>query len=403
MPAINPYYDSVASRYRAAKYISVVLLIIFLLFSFIFKRDEITVENLQYLMKFVSFANAETSITAPRINYSASDKMKLQLFIGDLCYLSTDSYTLYDSRGNTIMSEQLKYLSPILKTSQKYVLCYDLGSNNFSVFNTFSKLYSGTSDYAINDADIADDGSFVIATSSREYQTAVITYNSDFKATSRILRDSYLMDLKIKSDGSELAMITVSSVDGSFKTRIELVNPGSSSINRSATIDGMGWWISYAKDRIFVVTDEEILIYDNELSLVKSVKHPQSPALIDASDSHIAVSYSTGHMGNAYLINIYDLSGRLVYSGDADGKLSDISHDDSGNYVFVLTGDTLTRINLLNRKIGSIEVASGAFQVIPQSEDSFLLAYGNHAETHSSIDFNEHYFDRSEETENKNN
>ena len=39
-------------------------------------------------MKFISFTNTETSISATKINYASSDNTQLELFIGDLCYLS---------------------------------------------------------------------------------------------------------------------------------------------------------------------------------------------------------------------------------------------------------------------------------------------------------------------------
>ena len=93
-------------------------------------------------MKFISFTNTETSITATRITYPSSDRTRLELFIGDLCYLSPEGYALYDSRGNTIMTENIKYAFPMLSTGSKYALCYDLGGTSFTIFNTFAKLSS---------------------------------------------------------------------------------------------------------------------------------------------------------------------------------------------------------------------------------------------------------------------
>ena len=131
----NGYYANAARNFRYAKYLTILLLIIFLLFTISFNRREITIENLQYLMKFISFTNTETSISATKINYASSDNTQLELFIGDLCYLSPQGYALYDSRGNTILSDQtLKYSNPILNVSSKFALCYDLGGNTYSVF-----------------------------------------------------------------------------------------------------------------------------------------------------------------------------------------------------------------------------------------------------------------------------
>ncbi len=63
-PHLNSYYTRISGHFRTAKYITVIVLSAFLIFSFTFLRSDITLENLRYLLKFISFTNTETSITA---------------------------------------------------------------------------------------------------------------------------------------------------------------------------------------------------------------------------------------------------------------------------------------------------------------------------------------------------
>lgn len=392
-PDTNEYFSSVAKRFRFAKYVTLLLLIVFVLTTLAFNRSEITVENLQYLMKFISFTNTETTISAPKINYASGDKIRLELFLGDLCYLSPKGYYLYDSKGNTIMTDQIKYNDPILRVSEKYALCYDLGGNSYSVYNTFSQLTSGTASYSITDGDIADTGSFAIASSTREFRTAVEVYDSDFRLVSRILRENWLTDVKLSPSGKEIAVMTIGSENGSFVTTIDLITIGQDSVRKSITFDGIGYTIDYMDGGFSVVLDEGIAFLDPDLGSVSYQKHGSTLVMTDCSQKYLTCVYSSGIIGNSYRAEIYDVTGRCVYDGEFDGKLAAVSHDETGEYIFILAGDRVTRINLVNRRSGSVPVEQGGFDVLPQSADSFLLATNNYALTCTPDDYNERYFD----------
>lgn len=391
-PETNEYFFSVAKSFRLAKYITFLLLIVFVLSTVAFNRSEITIENLQYLMKFIGFTNTETTISAPKISYSSSDSLKLELFLGDLCYLSPSGYTLYDSRGNTIMTDSIKYNDPHICVSEKYTLCYDLGGSSFSVFNTFSRLTSGTTDYSITAADISNSGSFAIASSTREYRTAVEIYDSDFKLISRVLRENWLADLKLSPSGSEIAVMTFGSDNGSFYTSIDLITIGHDSVRKSITFDGLGYSLFYMDGGFSVICDDRTIYLDSELGSMTFEKHPSTLVTVDCSDKYLTRVYTSGIIGNSYKMLVTDVSGRLLCESEFDGKLADISHDSSGEYIFILAGSSVMRVNLVNKKLGSVEVGSGGFAVLPLSSDSFLIAMNNYALTCDFDDTNEHYF-----------
>lgn len=398
-PTTNEYFASVAKRFRLAKYVTFLLLIVFVLSTIAFNRSEITVENLQYLMKFISFTNTETTISAQKINYSSGDNLKLELFLGDLCYLSPKGYYLYDSRGNTIMTESLKYNSPTLRVSDKFSLCYDLGGTSFAVFNTFSQLTSGSTTYAITDADVSDAGNFAIASSTREYRTAVELYNSDFKLISRILRENWLGDVKLSSDGKEIAVMTFGSENGDFITTIDLITVGHDTVRKSVSFNGLGYSLNYMDGGFSVISDEGTLYFDSDLGILDETKHSSTLVMSDCSAKYLTNIYNSGIIGNSYRMTITNQTGRVVYEGEFDGKLAAVAHDETADYIFVLAGGSVIRVNLVNRKIGSVKVDQGGFDVLPMSENSFLLAMNNYALVCTHEDFNEHYFDSEAQNE----
>ena len=399
-PGIDSYYASVSSKYRAAKYISVIAMIAFTVFSFVFLRRDITIENLRYLLKFISFTNTETSISADEIKYASGSPNRLELLIGDLCTLTPESYALYDSRGNQILSETVSYASPLLKVSSRFTLCCDLGGNSYSIFNTFTKLYSGTTDYPITDAAIADDGSFAIASSSREYRTAITMYDENFKARSRILKNDHLMGMEISPDGKELVVMTSGVRDGNFYTKIELVAHGSDTVSSVCELEGLGYSVFINSSGYTVITDERIYFLDSSLSQKRAELHTAQPIMSDASDKYLTLLYVDGVMGNSYTAKVFDNSGKKVFEGGFVGKLAGVDHDPSGDYIFILTGNTVYRINLVNKKLGTYTVKSDAVDVLVSDKDTVLAAYVTSAITYSLADITEHYYERtSEDTE----
>lgn len=394
-PEMDKYYSSVSAKFRIAKYLSVVALTAFMIFSFVFLRRDITIENLRYLLKFISFTNTETSISAAEIKYSSGSPNRLALFIGDLCTLTPDGYSLYDSRGNQILSESVKYSSPLLKVSERFALCTDMGGNSFTVLNTFTKLYEGSTDYPITDAAIADDGSFAIASSTREYRTAITIYNEDFKAISRVLKNDHLMGMELSADGKQLAIMTAGVKDGSFYTKVELMTPGKASADMSRELEGLGYSFYFNADGFTVITDEAVHFFDKSLNPKRVWRHSAQLMMSDSSDKYLTVIYSDGVMGNSYLAKVYDNLGTEVYEGGFVGKLVGVDHADSGDYIFILTGTTLSRINLINKKLGSINVKSEAIDLLVSDKDTALAAYVTSAVTYSLADMQEHYYDRS--------
>ncbi len=393
-PHLDSYYTRISGHFRAAKYITVIILSAFLIFSFTFLRSDITLENLRYLLKFISFTNTETSITASKINYASGDPNRLELFIGDLCTLSPEGYALYDSRGNQIMAENIKYSVPVLKTGDRFTLCYDLDGTAFTVLNTFSKLYEGTTEYPITDGTISSEGSFAIASSSREYRTAITLYDSDFEPITRIYKNDHLMALEMKDDASELAVMTAGARNGEFYTKIELIAPNKDKELHSCELAGLGYSLYYTDSGFAVITDESICFLDSELELIRAYRHDSRLAMSEASGKYVICAHSDSVMGNSSRACVYTTDGRLIFEGSFDGKLIAMDFDESGDYIFILAGTTVSRINLINDKIGAFTVESDAIDLLAQSPESVLICKKNYALTYELKDFTEHYFDR---------
>jgi len=392
----DDYYAGVSRRYRTAKHISLLTLVVFLLFSFTFLRGDITLENLRYLLKFISFTNTETSISAAKINYSSGDPSRFELLGGDLCTLTPNGYVLYDKRGNQIMAEELSYNSPILKACDKFSMCYDLGGNSFKVFNTFTKLYEETTEYPITDGAVSDTGSFAIASSTRDYHTAITVYDQNFKQSFMVLRKNRLMALEIKKDASELAVMTAGVKNGRYNTVIELIEPGKTKAAYTAEADALGYALYYTDSGFCAVTDEDIRFYDKKLGLTASIPHPSSLSMTECTGDYFVALYRSGLIDNSCTAVVYDLTGKVLFEGSLSGKPVAIHSSAEDGCVFILTGTEVTRINLINKKIAGLTVSEGGIDILAESKSSILVAFENYALMYDLEKIDEKYFNGTE-------
>ena len=181
MPDTNEYYFSLSQRFKLAKYVVFLSLILFIVFMVTGYGEEITVENLRYLLKYMDTQQGSVSENYTDFRYDVVDGADFHLYKGDLVVSGTDGFDIYDINGKHILNAKYEYLNPTLLVSEQYILVYDLGGNSFSLYNSFGLLYEETLNYPIGCASIGDTGNFLIVTRAKEYRSVVYCYNKDFK------------------------------------------------------------------------------------------------------------------------------------------------------------------------------------------------------------------------------
>ena len=64
---VNEYYIDIANKFKTAKFIIIILLVVFMLFMISVFRSDVTLENCKYLIRFFSSANDERMFYADKL------------------------------------------------------------------------------------------------------------------------------------------------------------------------------------------------------------------------------------------------------------------------------------------------------------------------------------------------
>ncbi len=204
----NRYYLTVSGRFRVATWISVLLFAVYLGFMFFAYRDDITIENFRFLMRNVNFrlesAIPSSDRTTCGVIYTRDDNRVFAVYKDYFATVGNKRLVICDNAGNKAYNEKNSYSSPVLKASENYLLCFDRGGKNYSLYTYFNNIGEWDCEYPITDAAVSDSGYYAVATRDQSHFSVINVYNDRLKQIQKIMKNKYTTSVDIKSDGSEL-------------------------------------------------------------------------------------------------------------------------------------------------------------------------------------------------------
>lgn len=379
------YYEGVAAAFRYAKFIALFVAVLFFVVMISFFRSEISIENFQYVLKYIS-ADESSLITTNKIHYPTSDSKALSLYKGDFVSSGAGGVTLYDTNGSTVLEIPETFSKPVFSFG-KYGLCYDLSGYKYIIFNTFSKLHSETLDFPIADAVMSDFGNYVILTKNREYRSVINVYDKDYDLVGQVFKDKYTFNMDLNA--SSLIYTTVSAVDSRFLTEVYVLKLNTDNEIKLASIyDEFPLEVKFTDTGVTLITDRSISFYDSNYEKINSYSFSsESPSGFFATDKYALVYFKKNMIGSENEIKIYSSDGSLIINEALNGKFNSIDVRD--DFVVIYTNNAVYRINIAEKTAEKSNADSGAEKIILQSDYSALLCFKNYAKLIDFSDVNE--------------
>ncbi|MBR2615260.1 MAG: hypothetical protein IKC69_01110, partial [Clostridia bacterium] len=252
--------ENLARRFKLCKLIALSVLVVFLLSGLILFKNDITIENLRYLIKYLDFSTGGEFNEETRIHYNSDSENQFLVFRGDFALVNDGGVTLYDRRGSAVMTDSFHMTSPIAVCGERYLAVYDLGGYQVRLYNSFSLLFEKSFDYPVQSVSVNSDGSFCVATSEKSFHAAVYVYNRDFEEVRRwSSADKFVTEVHL-SDRDVLTLSTVRAEEGSLVGEILSFKLGETEPLSSYTyLDQMPLSFSVDGENVLLLTDENIM------------------------------------------------------------------------------------------------------------------------------------------------
>lgn len=327
-PEVNRYYMGISSRYRIARYATIVLLCVFLFVMLAFYRENITYANLMYLVRDLDSSGQVSVGIYNDITYDRSFVSDFELFRSRIAQASPTGFTLYSAAGTVDLESEGIIAEPRLEVGEKYAVMYGVGEKDYSVYTTIAKVLSGECEFEIEDCAVADSGRYAILTEDDEARFLITVYSESFKSLLKYHMNDFVVDMALDSEGENIAV--ASAVIDSSAVKCELML-GSIDNKDSKYIELEGMMpicCEYTDDnRLFLLCDSALIIFEGEKEVARISFGGLTPGFFDIEGNVIALTFPENVMGNENSLSVYDTEGKELVSEKISSKVLAVATD----------------------------------------------------------------------------
>ena len=224
----NAHYEAISSRLGILQVVLYLSLFAFVVLSLITNSELVTYRNFYYFFKDLNASFESISVYGEEsVSYSTADEQSFVIYRNGLAVAGNNSVTVFTETGRQTLSQTISYKNPVAEGAGKFLLVYELGGTHYSLYNSYTQIHSGISEYPIQTVSVSDSGMYAIVAASEEYTSVVSLYNSNFSLVNRYNKNGYVMDVDLDAGGSQIAILTSIPKEGLFYTELLLHQPGS--------------------------------------------------------------------------------------------------------------------------------------------------------------------------------
>lgn len=347
---INEYYAKIGNRFGWAKWVFVVALVLFVLAGLIFNSQEITFENINYLLRYINIQNSKTPAKSEFL-IEFDEYSDICYYKNNIAVLKRNKIEIYDVDGRKSYNLRLIYSNPVIEASSRYILTYDLGSNKLDIFNAFSKVYEYKGDMPVYNAKLTDKGNVVYVTTEKGYKSAVKVMNSGFNEIYRCyFYKDFIVGADIDDNAKNLVTAGYSVENGDFVSTVTLYETNREEKKKEIFVYGeLPYEVTFNSNSegFSVLFENSVRFYDSEGTEISKYDfaYRQIQAIL-MTKNYSAVVLNEKTLGSDNRILVFDNSGNIIYDNVISAEIIDIKFSEDFNFLYFLTRTGLFKIDI---------------------------------------------------------
>ncbi len=381
-PRRNEYYESISAGLGILQVILYLSLFTFVVLSFFRNTELITYRNFYYFFKDLN-ASAETVdvFDADSVTYPTSAHQSFALYRKGLAVAGNDSLTVFTATGRQTLSQTLQYRDPVAVGTGKYLLVYEQGGTKYSVYNSYTRLYTGVSDYPIYGATVSDAGSFALISRSEQYNSVVSLYSSNFALINRYNRNGYVTCAALNEKGTRLAILTSTVSGGLFSTTLTTHVPKEDGEGTEATLGtSIGLSCAFTKSGDVSVLCSNGLYFVSDKGELKSTYPFLDREIVCAELSldGASVILRDTPISQKNQIILFDKNANMLYNKEVDETVTQISR--IGSVVYLVCANGVDRLAPQHDRVTRYECVTDGRKLLAIDENEILFCSPQKAE-----------------------
>lgn len=319
-----------------ARIVSVILLAILLVMTLLFGSGVISYEKIYYMFKDIGYIKSYGESAPSSLSYSMPvQNQDFEVFKNGLAVAGDSEIKLFTSTGRMTLTQGSEFTNPRMSASSEYLLVYDQGRRGYSVYNSFICVRTDKLDFPISYADMADNGSFLLVTSSKSYASVVRIFDSSLEPISEYSKNDRVIGASLSSDGRYAAVLSLTAEDGEALTTLSVIDAVSCDVKYSVSFKGsMPYYCDFlTDDRIVVILDDKAVVFDRGGAQKLEYSYSSDLIRFDVKGSRFALLLSDGSNSADNTVAVFNKDGTPIFTDTVDGTVRDMKISDSAVYL----------------------------------------------------------------------
>ena len=387
-PTIQSHYKQLARKAALLRYICMVFVVVFAVYSFSFHSDEITMANFRYMLKFIDLGDEADNPTGTLIAFDGNEGNRGIIYKGDLAVLNEGGLTITGWDGDVLHKSAFSFDHPKMEIDGNYLYCYDLGGKDLKIFNSYQQLdKTPTFSYPILGLATSDNSNFAVISSEKGYRSVVYVYDNHFRGI-YVCRSGtkYISSVDISKDGKEFLTAAYNSENANLVTTIAKYSVNAEGSLFTQSFDGeIPIGVYYTENGFCLMTSNGIRHFNNENEIVSEISFANRELLSGrVFGKNSLITYGLDGLSGGTETVVYDHEGDVLYSKRFATALSDTAL--CGTKMYALSPGVLYECDIESGEEIVYSVPT-AYSSLLQSGERVILFSENQAEYFKSENF----------------
>lgn len=374
-PTVEAYYNGLARRASLVRYAVLIFAVAFAVYSFSFHPNEITIENFEYMMKFLNVNEEENTHAGSLIAFDGSKGNRGLIYKGDLAILNENGLTVAGWDGDIILREVFTFDHPKMIENGINIFCYDIGGKEVRIFNSYSQLSKLSFDYPVYWVSASANGEFAVVSSAKGYRSAVYVYDKDFRIRySRLFGDKYVDFAAISPDGQSFLTAAHYSKNGNLVTQVSKFSINQENAVYSTEFIGeVPLGIYYTNGGYCLLTTDTLRMFDNDNNTIGEVEFTGKELLSGrVFGDRALINYRLDGLSGGTETVVYRLDGSIEFQDRFPTALSDTLI--CGSKLYLLSPGNLTVCDISSGNKESFSIPTSYSSLVADGEEIILFS-----------------------------
>ena len=370
------YLAKVSYRFAYLKRIFYVLFVLVLI-AFVLSGN-ISYNKIYYLTKDITLASDYVNSKHDTVTYNVGNSQSFVPYRSGIAVASRERLSLFSAGGRELFASTHSYANPTLASGNKYVLLYDVGGKQFSLYNSFSKIRETSLDYTIYGACIANNGSFAIITRSEKYEQVVSVYTQNENRYDYNFSSGRVVAVSLSKSGNQLAVVLVFSDVSGLRSELRLYKVGEGASHKAnITFAGIPFDVRFFDNgNVVTLGAKGVNVYNGNLSLVGEYLTEKEIYAYDIGEDNIAIVHATENAAQTQAV-ILNKRGRAEKKITFEERVMDVLL--YRGYLYTQTLGGFVRTNISLNKSTKIGIVANDFKMISADRDTLIVCNSSYA------------------------